>query len=250
MQLTALDGLPEIEPGDDLPAVVLDAAARQGIRLADRDVLAFAQKIVSKAEGRLVKLDSVRPGEKAAALAAETLKDPRLVELVLQESSSVVRSQPGLIIVEHRLGFVCANAGIDRSNVPGSDDEQVLLLPVDPDRSARAIGKALRASTGADVGVLIVDSHGRPWRLGTVGIAIGVYRVPVLLDMRGTPDREGRELEITQIGLADELAAAASILFGQAAEGTPVVHIRGLPYPLQDSQLEDGLRPREQDLFR
>lgn len=250
LQLIALEGLPEIKPGDDLPAMVLDVAAEQGIVLANRDVLAVAQKIVSKAEGRLINLDSVQPGAKAAALAAETNKDPRLVELILQESNSVVRSQPGLIIVEHRLGFVCANAGIDRSNVPDSNDDQVLLLPVDPDRSARAIGRALRATTGADVGVLIVDSHGRPWRLGTVGIAIGVYRVPVLLDMRGTPDREGRELEITQIGLADELAAAASVLFGQAAEGTPVVHIHGLPYPLQDSHLGDGLRSREQDLFR
>lgn len=250
LQLTALEGLPEIEPGDDLSVIILDAAAQQGVDFADRDVLAIAQKVVSKAEGRVVELGSIKPGQVAMTLAAETLKDPRLVELILQESNSVVRAQPGLIIVEHRLGFVCANAGIDRSNVPGSGEERVLLLPVDPDRSARAIGQALQAAAGAEIGILIVDSHGRPWRLGTVGMAIGVYRVPVLLDMRGTPDREGRGLEITQIGLADELAAAASILFGQAAEGTPVVHIRGLPYPLQDSQLEDGLRSRDKDLFR
>lgn len=250
LHLIALQALPEVEPDEDLSALILQAAGDQGIEFADGDVLAVAQKVVSKAEGRSLDLSTVEPTPMALDLAAETGKDPRLVELILQESSGVVRSRPGLIIVQHRLGFVCANAGVDRSNVPGSEHERVLLLPLDPDASARAIGKSISAVSGAEVGVLIVDSHGRPWRLGTVGVAIGVYRVPVLVDLRGSPDREGRRLEITQIGLADELAAAASILFGQADEGTPVVHIRGLPYPLRASRLSELIRPREEDLFR
>lgn len=250
LQLTALDDLPEFEPGDDVANVILRAAAAQKLSFRDGDIVAIAQKIVSKAEGRAVDLDSITPGPAALALASETRKDPRLVELILRESKEVLRAQPDLIIAEHRLGFVCANAGIDRSNVPGSDQDRVLLLPLDPDRSARVLGQAINAKTGADVGVLIIDSHGRPWRMGTVGFMIGTYRVPALLDLRGRPDRSGRTLEVTQIGLADELAAAASVLFGQADEGAPVVLIRGLPYSLQEASLDDVLRPREEDLFR
>lgn len=248
--LTALDGLPEIVAGADLAGLILRSASSQGLRFIDGDVLAIAQKVVSKAEGRSVELESVEPGVRAVDLAEQADKDPRLVELILQESSQVVRVRPGLIIVEHRLGFLCANAGIDRSNVPGYEQDRVLLLPVDPDASAKAIGERVSQSTGAEIGVLIVDSHGRPWRLGTVGLAIGLYRVPALLDLRGSLDREGRTLEITEVGLADELSAAASVLIGQAAEGTPVVHIRGIPYPLAESKMSEAFRPRDQDLFR
>lgn len=250
LQLTALDDLPEFHPGDDIAAIILRASRAQHFAFQDGDVVAIAQKIVSKAEGRAVDLETVTPGPEAQALASETNKDPRLVELILQESNRVVRTRPELIIVEHRLGFVCANAGIDRSNVPNAGQDHVLLLPLDPDKSARSVGQAIKGESGADVGVLIIDSHGRPWRRGTVGIAIGTYLVPTLLDLRGHPDRSGRLLEVTQIGLADELAAAASILFGQANEGSPVVLIRGLPYGLAEARLQDVLRPREEDLFR
>jgi coenzyme F420-0:L-glutamate ligase/coenzyme F420-1:gamma-L-glutamate ligase len=173
--------------------------------------------------------------------------------MILQESRSILRKRIGLIIVEHRLGFVCANAGIDRSNVGPADEsigEQVLLLPLDPDRSAREIQRRIQDETGAELAVLIIDSHGRAWRMGTVGVAIGVANFPALMDLRGWEDLFGYRLQSTEVGLADEVAAAASIMMGQAAERRPVVHLRGLPYPLRAGSLEEILRPREQDLFR
>jgi len=209
----------------------------------------IAQKIISKAEDRRVTLADVQPSAEARALADSVEKDPALVELVLQESQQVLRTRPGLMIVEHRLGFVCANAGIDRSNVEDGG-ESVLLLPIDPDGSGQSIRAGLSAQFGVDIGVLIVDSHGRAWRMGTVGVAIGVAGFPALKDMRGEPDLFGRRLEITQIGLADEACAAASILMGQASENCPVVHLRGLPYPLREGSLAELIRPEEEDLFR
>jgi len=250
--LTPLDGIPMIAAGDDLAAVILAALEHSGRTLAAGDVLVLAQKIVSKAEGRMVDLRTVTPSPRAVALAKETQKDPRIVELILAESTEVLRHRPGVLIVAHRLGIVLANAGIDRSNVDRSNagDENVLLLPRDPDRSCAELRRAINAATGVDVGVVIVDSIGRAWRNGTIGTAIGVSGLPGLLDLRGTPDLFGRALETTEVGLADELAAAASLVMGQAGEGRPVVLARGLGYGRRDGTAQELVRAREKDLFR
>jgi coenzyme F420-0:L-glutamate ligase/coenzyme F420-1:gamma-L-glutamate ligase len=250
---TALPGVPIVQPGDNLARLILEGLERAAIELVNGDVVVLAQKIVSKAEGRLVGLQSVQPSTQAIDLAEETGKDPRVVELILRESRKVLRTRDDLIIVEHRLGFVCANAGIDHSNVADlSDggDESVLLLPEDPDVSAAKILEELCAATDIRPGVLIIDSHGRAWRMGTVGISIGAAGFPMLLDLRGRPDMTGRVLRVTQVGLGDEVAAGASVLMGQADERTPIVHLRGLPYPLRDGALSELLRPEEFDLFR
>jgi coenzyme F420-0:L-glutamate ligase/coenzyme F420-1:gamma-L-glutamate ligase len=245
-----------VQPGDDVGRLLLDALARAGLTLQDGDVVAVAQKIVSKAEGRLVALADVEPGEYALRLAAQVGNDPRLMELILRESEEVSRLRPGVIIVRHRLGFTSANAGIDRSNVgldvnvgPGGE-ERVLLLPVDPDDSARRIREALVAASGAAVGVVITDSHGRPFRLGTVGVAIGVAGLPALWDRRGEADLYGYRLQHTDVGVADEIAAAAGLLMGQAAEGLPAVLLRGLRLPPTPGRAADLIRPKELDLYR
>lgn len=251
--LTCLPGIPLIRPGDNLVEMIGTALERAGIVLQDGDILVLAQKIVSKAEGRMLNLARVNPSARALELAASIEKDPRLVELILQESLEVLRTRPGTIIVEHRLGFVCANAGIDHSNVAGLGDGQeewVLLLPENPDDSAHRIRQGLERAASVRLGVLIIDSHGRAWRQGTVGAAIGLSGMPGLVDLRGCPDLFDYTLRITQVGAADELAAAASLVMGQAAEGTPVVHVRGFPYPLREGSLEELLRPKELDLFR
>jgi coenzyme F420-0:L-glutamate ligase/coenzyme F420-1:gamma-L-glutamate ligase len=251
--LTALPGIPLVEPGDDLAALILAALRRADITLADGDVLVVAQKIVSKAEGRLVNLQAVVPSRPAIDLGRETQKDARLVEVILSESTKVLRKRPGLIVVEHRLGFVCANAGVDHSNVRGpggAPGDWVLMLPREPDRSAEELRQRLQEETGSGIGVLIIDSHGRAWRIGTVGVTIGVAGFPAVLDLRGHPDLFGDLLQVTQVGLADELAAGASLVMGQADEGLPVVHARGLPYTLRDSSLKELLRPEKDDLFR
>jgi coenzyme F420-0:L-glutamate ligase/coenzyme F420-1:gamma-L-glutamate ligase len=253
LTLTPLPGIPLIAPGDDLASILEQGLSRAGLSLQDGDVLVLAQKIVSKAEGCLVDLASILPSPRALELAQQSAKDPRLVEVILRESRAVLRVRPGTIIVEHRLGFICASAGVDHSNVAGAQGDPqdwVLLLPRDPDASARSIRDRLSASSGAQIGVLIIDSHGRAWRLGTVGIAIGIAGLPGLVDLRGEPDLFNFNLQITQVGAADELAAAASLVMGQAAEGTPAVHARGFPYPLRDAQLSELLRPKEGDLFR
>jgi coenzyme F420-0:L-glutamate ligase/coenzyme F420-1:gamma-L-glutamate ligase len=253
LTLTPLLEIPLIQPGDDLAGIILVALQKSDLALQDGDVLVLAQKIVSKSEGRLVNLATVQPSNRALSLAEEIEKDARLVELILQESREVLRTRPGTIIVEHRLGFVCANAGIDHSNVAGDgsiQEEWVLLLPEDPDHSACTLRQKFEISTGARIGVMIIDSHGRAWRLGIVGTAIGISGLPGLVDLRGQPDLFGFNLRITQVAAADELAAAASLLMGQAAEGTPVVHVRGFPYPLRESTLAELLRPKEIDLFR
>lgn len=249
--LQALDGVPEVLPGTDLAALVLDACAASGWTLQAGDCVALAQKIVSKAEGRFVFVDEVRPGARALELAAVCRKDPRLVELVLSESVDVVRAVPGVLITEHRLGHVMANAGVDQSNVPAHDGrERALLLPRDPDASALSLARALADRCGVDVSVLINDSFGRPWREGVCGTAIGVYGLPALRDRRGAPDREGRPMQVTQVALADEIAAAASALMGQADEGRPVVAIRGLAFDPSAAGVRAVFRPRAQDLFR
>ncbi|MEZ5785650.1 MAG: coenzyme F420-0:L-glutamate ligase [Xanthobacteraceae bacterium] len=246
--LRPLRGVPRVVAGDDPAAIALAAVEAMNESLRDGDVLVFAQKIVSKAEGRTVDLADISPSARALALAAETEKDPRLVELILRESSEVLRHRPGLLIVVHRLGFVLANAGIDRSNVDGKT--RVLLLPLDPDASAARIRSAVRRRAGADIGVLIIDSLGRAWRMGTIGTAIGIAGLPGVIDMRGRPDLNGRPLETTEIGFADELAAAASLMMGQADEGTPIVLARGVPYARRDGTACELLRPKERDLFR
>ncbi len=254
LTLTPLQDLPLIKRGDDLATLLLAALEQDGLTLRDGDILVLAQKIVSKAENRLVNLSTVTASAAAVDLAAKADKDPRLAELILRESNEVLRVRPGAVIVEHRLGFVCANAGIDRSNVAGKtadgEDEWVLLLPTDPDRSAAELRHKLESASGARLGVLIIDSHGRAWRVGTAGVAIGLSGLPAVVDERGWSDLFGYTLNITVVGVADELAAAASLVMGQAAEGTPAVHVRGFPYPLREGALPELLRPKEQDLFR
>lgn len=250
MELTAPESFPLVQPGDDLTPLILTALHDSDVHFTDGDVLVLAQKIVSKAEDRFVELGSVQPEAEAFELALKTGKDPRLLELVLQESERVLRVRSGVIIVRHRLGFVCANAGIDHSNVSGpGPGDWVLLLPQDPDGSAAGLRAAIQRETGASIAVLIIDSHGRAWRCGTVGISIGMAGLSGLLDLRGKPDLFGETLQITRVGLADELAAAASLMMGQADEGAPVVHVRGFPYPLGEGSLADLLRPEEEDLF-
>lgn len=246
--LRPLRGVPSIVAGSNLSEIALAALDQSAEKLHEGDVLVFAQKIISKAEGRTVDLASVAPSQRAVNLANETGKDARLVELILRESSEVLRHRSGLLIVLHRLGFILANAGIDHSNVEG--DSNVLLLPVDPDASASRIRSEVQAKTSLDIGILIIDSIGRPWRLGTVGTAIGVSGIPALLDLRGRLDMCGRPLETTEIGLADELAAAASLVMGQANEGTPIVLVRGLPYFRRNDSARGLLRPKDKDLFR
>jgi coenzyme F420-0:L-glutamate ligase/coenzyme F420-1:gamma-L-glutamate ligase len=251
--LTSLPAFPLVEPGDDLVEHVIHSLTYTGLNLRDGDILIFAQKIISKAEGRLVELSTVVPTSEAIQLADEVDKDPRLVELILRESNNVLRTRKDLIIVEHRLGFVCANAGIDRSNVSGmvgESKEWVILLPEDPDASARVIRDRLEQRTKTHIGVGIIDSHGRAWRMGVVGLIIGLAGFPGVEDLRGEEDLFGYRLQKTEVGVADELAASASLMMGQAAEGTPVVHVRGFPYPLRESSLGELLRPKEMDLFR
>ncbi len=251
LTLLPLTGIKLVEPGDDLGVIAAAALAANGIIPEAGDVLVVAQKIVSKAEGRYVDVTTVEPSERAIALAAEADKDPRFVEVVLSESKRVVRHRPGLLIVEHRLGFVMANAGIDHSNLPTqAGGERVLLLPEDPDGSALALRKELAKISGTDVAVIISDSFGRPWRKGTVGIALGAAGLPALIDMRGQPDLFGRELLVTETGFADEIAAAAGLLMGQADEAVPMVLVRGLAWSAPEVPAAALIRPTEHDLFR
>lgn len=253
LTLTPLKNIPLIRQGDNLADIVVNALKDNKISLENDDILVFAQKIVSKAEGRALNLAGIIPSQRAIDIARQIDKDARVIELILRESREVLRTRPGTIIVEHRLGFICANAGIDHSNVAAAGDsteEWVLLLPTNPDHSAETIRDEIRSQTGKRAGILIIDSHGRAWRNGTVGTAIGLAGLPGLQDLRGNRDLLGRELLITQVGVADELAAAASLVMGQAAEGTPVVHVRGFPYQLREGSLKELIRPKDQDLFR
>jgi coenzyme F420-0:L-glutamate ligase/coenzyme F420-1:gamma-L-glutamate ligase len=251
LQLLALPGFPRVEPGDDLAELIVAALDRAGEKLQPGDLLVVAQKIVSKAENRYVHLNTVVPGERALQLAPEVDKDPRLVELVLQESVAVLRTRRGAIIVEHRNGYVHANAGIDQSNIASDpDNPRVLLLPEDPDASARTLREELRTRTGVAPAVIINDSAGRAWRTGVVGFALGTAGFEPLENRIGEPDLFGRALEITEVAVADELAAAASLLMGQAAEGAPVVLVRGAQLRASEQGSGALIRPREQDLFR
>jgi coenzyme F420-0:L-glutamate ligase / coenzyme F420-1:gamma-L-glutamate ligase len=243
-----LGGVPEVAAGDDLAALALEALAREGEALRAGDVLVFAQKVVSKAEGRQRSLAGIEPSPQARALAAQSGKDPRLVELVLAESSAVLRVAPNVIIVRHRCGYVMANAGIDRSNT-GAGEDVVLLLPEDSDVSARRLRERLAQRTGVAPGVVVSDSFGRAWRLGTVNVALGAAGVPALVDRRGEVDREGRRLQITQVAVADAIAAGAGLAMGEATEGTPIVLVRGFASDAPCGPASALLRPEHEDLF-
>jgi len=252
ISLTALTGLPLIEKDDDLGELILACLALNEITIEANDVVAVAQKIVSKAEGRLINLSDVQPSQKAFNIAIQANKDPRLVELILQESIEVIRVSDGVIIVEHRLGHVLANAGVDRSNIESKNNEDVaLLLPLNPDESAMKIRNHIKENTGIRVGVIITDSIGRAWRVGTIGHAIGSAGVKTLMDLRfKAKDLFDRELQVTCIAWADQLAAAASLAMGEANEATPVVVIKGLETPSSEDSIQDLIRPKKEDLFR
>lgn len=251
--LTPITGIPLIEPGDNLAEILLSGLTAAGITLENGDILVLAQKIVSKSEHRLVNLNDVTPSQRAVDLADKIDKDPRLVELMLRESNSILRTRPGTIIVEHKAGFVCANAGIDHSNVQGpygNPEDWVLLLPENPDKSAAAIRDLIEGRIGVRIGIMIIDSHGRAWRNGVVGVAIGFSGMPGLVDMRGRADIFGYHLRVTTVAAADELAGSASLVMGQADERVPVVHVRGFPFDLREGSFGELRRPTELDLFR
>ncbi len=249
LTLTSLDGIPAIRPGDDLAGLIGDCLVAQDLVPVAGDVLVLAQKIVSKAEGCFRKLSEIEPGPEAAALAEETAKDPRMVQAILDESTEVVRKRTGVLVMRHKRGWVMAQAGIDQSNLEGDDEDLILLLPEDPDASAAALRGKLGERFGTAPGVVIADSFGRPFRNGTTGIAIGAAGVTSFVDIRGEKDLYGRELKVSTVAHADELASAASLLMGQGAEGRPVVHVRGLAVS-EDVPASTLIRPMEEDLFR
>jgi coenzyme F420-0:L-glutamate ligase/coenzyme F420-1:gamma-L-glutamate ligase len=248
LSVIPLTGIGEIQPGEDLSATLGAAIQRAGIRLTSRDILIVAQKAVSKAENRYVDLTGVSVSPEAERLAEVTRKDPRLVQLVLVESSEVLRSKPEVLIVRHRLGYVMANAGIDRSNVGGAD--RVLLLPVDPDGSAARLRANLAISLGQEIGIVVSDSFGRPWRRGVTNVALGAAGIPALVDRRGDADRNGRKLEVTEVALADLIASAAGLVMGEGAEGVPAALLQGLSWSAPPTPASALLRPLQEDLFR
>jgi coenzyme F420-0:L-glutamate ligase/coenzyme F420-1:gamma-L-glutamate ligase len=250
LTFTPIAGMPMVRAGDDLPTLILAALAAQHLTLAPGDILVLAQKIVSKAEGRQIALASITPTAAAVVLAKETDKDPRLVELILRESNTVLRKKPGVLIVRHRLGLVGAQAGIDQSNIEHGEDENALLLPEDPDASARLIRDEIAARTGVSAGVIISDSMNRPWRLGTIGGAIGSAGITVLDDRRGGHDIYGRELKVTMINRADSIATAATLVMGETTEKTPVALVRGFATEDSTQTARDIIRPLEEDMFR
>jgi len=248
--LTAVQNIPEINPGDDVASIINQCLENQRYDIKNNDVLVIAQKIISKSEDRFVDLKIVEPSDKAFKLSKEINKDPRLVELILKESNQIIRASKGILVVEHKLGHILANAGIDRSNV-GRTDDQVLLLPKDPDASARNIKNYFENAFKIKLGVLITDSIGRAWRLGTTGHALGSSGIRTLIDMRGKEyDRDGRLLQTTVIGVADQIASASTLLMGESSEGTPAVIIRGLDLCDDSDTVNNLIRPAEEDLFR
>lgn len=249
LMLNPLEGIPLVNPGDDLADLVLFSLPMSNIEIDHGDILVFAQKIVSKAENRYRQISTQEISREATALAQQTGKPPGLIQLIINESNEIIRAQEGLLIVEHRLGFVCANAGIDQSNT-GRGDDWALLLPENPSQSARGIREKIEKKTRKNIGVVIIDSHGRSWRNGTLGLTIGLSGVPALIDFRGKQDIDGRILRLTTVAVADELAAAASLVMGPADEQKPIVHVRGFPYKLGKGQFEDLLRNKDSDIFR
>lgn len=250
IELLSIGGLPMVQAGDDLAALLIAGMAAAGLEPRDGDVVVVAQKIVSQAEGRLVALRDVTPSAEAMRIAGEIGKDARLVELILSESVRIVRQRRELLITEHRLGWVMANAGVDQSNIGGDADQRALLLPIDPDRSADALLQRLSDHFGVGLATVINDSFGRPWRIGTTGVALGAAGLPAVVDRRGDPDLFGRPLRLTQIAFADEIAAAASLLMGPADEARPAVLVRGLTWSHPPSPAAALVRPAAEDLFR
>ena len=257
IRVRAISGMPQVRPGDNLGALLADAIGRSGGSLRDGDVVVVAQKIVSKAEGQIVRLADIAPSPRAIELGARVGKDPRAVEIILGESVEVLRAVPGVLIVETRHGIILANAGADMSNIEHEEeDDHLLLLPEDPDASADRLRASLEAGGGgAKIGVVVADSVGRAWREGTVGLAIGVSGIPARLDRRGEPDLFGRALHVTEVGIADSIASAASIVMGEGAEGRPAALVRGLSFEDRSEaeragRARDLVRPRERDLFR
>ena len=246
VELMPVSGIPEIREGDDLPRLIFEAARKTTITFQDGDILVVAQKIVSKAEGRLAILSAIEPSEQARQLAAKVGRDPRLVEIILGESRRIVREHPVLIVETHH-GFVCANAGVDHSNVPGED--VVTLLPKDPDSSAQFLAQALGRLSRKRVAVVISDTFGRPWRLGLTNVAVGAAGVPVMLDLRGTRDHHGKPLQATILAIADDLASAAGLVMGKC-EGIPAVIVRGYKYRPASEPATRIIRPAREDLFR
>ena len=250
LQFIPLPNLPLIQPGDDLAGLIVESSQKVGLNLTSVDIVVIAQKVISKAEGRFVRLSEVTPSTRALELAAITGKPAEHVEVILWDTAEIIRVQQDLLVVEHKLGFISANAGVDHSNV-SSEAGVLLRLPLDPDASARAIRQRLAELSGAPPPILIIDSHGRAWRLGTVGVAIGVSGLAPVQDLRGVPDLFGEPLRHTDVGFTDQIAAAASLLMGQAAEGCPVVIVRGLPFTLaENAKAVDVLRPKRMDVFR
>lgn len=253
LEIIPLTTIPLIKPGDDLSEIIIERIEDEGMKLRENDILVIAQKIFSKAEDRFVSLSKVKISDKAKEIAEVVEKDPAFVEMVLRESNKVLRADTGRLIVEHKLGFVCANAGIDRSNIYQNKDkteDRILLLPKDPDASCVQLRDQVINKCGRNIGIMMIDSHGRAWRMGIIGTAIGLAGVPGLIDKRGDHDIFGAQLKVTQIAAADELAAAASLVMGQSDEKIPVVIVRGFPYELRLSSIKELIRPEEQDLFR
>lgn len=251
IHIFAIPGIPLVQPGDDLAALIVEAAGSAGLSLVDGDILVVAQKVVSKAEGRLVRLADVMPGAEALRLAEETGKDARVVQAVLDDSNAVVRARAGVLIVEQSGGWVCAHGGLDHSNVAPEEEETVALLPADADASAAALRASIEEMTGAAVAVLISDSHGRPWKMGTVGVCIGCAGLPALWDQRGMTDLFGYELVASEECIIDELCAAATLVMGQSSEGRPAAVVRGYRRPAAaDAPARSIQRPAEKDLFR
>ncbi|MBD1558576.1 coenzyme F420-0:L-glutamate ligase [Vibrio sp. S9_S30] len=253
VSIQVLKGIPDIHPGDNLPDLILYSIQENGMSLADGDILVIAHKVVSKSEGQIVALSDVTPSSKALELAETLSKDPRKVEVILSESTRLVRTSKredqdeGTIIAEHRLGFICANAAVDESNVDG--EGQVILLPKDPDKSARAICQALEELTGKKLGVVITDTFGRPWRMGLVNVAIGLANVPSKVDLAGQDDAYGRCLNVTSPALADELAAASGLLMSKNGK-VPILLFKGITWERSNSSALDLIRPKTEDLFR
>ena len=245
---SAIPGIPLIEPGDDVLAIILARADAAAIPLRDHDVLVISSKIIAKAEGRQVDLEGICASAAAIELARETGKDPRLVELILSEAARVSRKRRGVLVTQHRLGFVSANSGLDQSNIAGGDSA-ALLLPQDPDRSAAQLRARIMRERGLELAVIISDTHGRPFRIGNVGVAIGVAGLPALKDLRGRRDLYGRELEVTQQAYADLVASAAHLLCGEADEGYPAILIRGLDIAGEPGAAADLVRLPEHDLY-
>ena len=250
LQLLAVSHLPFVKEGDDLAELIIAAALESQVEIRDGDILVVAQKIVSKAEGRGRRLDLVTPSPAAVELAGTVRKDARLVELILAESRSVVRAVPNVLITEHRLGFIMANAGIDQSNVETPDGPVALLLPESPDKSCTVLRNRIESRLGVRIAVMMNDSFGRPWRNGVTGVCLGASGVAVLLDRRGSTDLFGRQLEVTMVAAGDELAAAASLVMGQGKEGIAAVIVRGYSVPDDAQSALALIRPRDTDLFR